>query len=413
MRYILHSDLNNFYASVECLYNPAIKDKPVVVVGDAEKRHGVVLAKNMIAKKCGVKTGDVIYQARSKCGNDLVCVKADFDKYVQVSQQIKDVYREYTPLVESFGIDEAWLDISKLVNSFDEAYEFADKLRRRICKEFGLTVSIGVSYNKVYAKLGSDLKKPDAVTLIDNVNYQKLIYPLPCEDLLYVGHATKEKLHKNNIFTIGGIANADAKFMHKTFGKVGDMLVKFAKGLDDEPVVPDGQGEKVKSIGNSTTCPRDLRKDGEVKAIIYVLAEHVAMRMRKQGVYASGVSLWVRNERLESYEKHCTLPCSTNVAGDIAKACYQLFKDNYDWNCNVRAVGVRVFNLSEGNIQCSLFEPMENQQKRLKLEQTVENLRDKFGYNIIKRGNIMEDKDFNSIDPYEKQHSIHPVGYKK
>lgn len=413
MRYILHSDLNNFYASVECMYNPELKGKAVAVVGDAEKRHGIVLAKNYIAKQYGVKTGDTIYTARTKCKEELVCVTADFDKYIKVSKLVKDYYRSITPLVESFGIDEAWLDITNNVKSFDEAVALADKIRKNVYKSFGVTVSVGVSFNKVFAKLGSDLKKPDAVTLISDKNYKDLIYPLPCEDLLYVGRATKEKLHKSNIFTIGELAAADPKFLHLTFGKAGDMLHKFACGLDDSVVVPDGEGEKIKSVGNSTTCPRDLKTNEEVKALIYILAEHVAERMRKKGMYALGVSLGIRDDTLEWFEKQSALLSATNIASDIAAECYKIFKQYYVWNHNVRAVGVRAINLTEGNVQINLFESPEAQDKKLKLEQTVESLRKRFGYNIIKRGNIVEDEDFDEINPYAEKHTIHPVSYKK
>ena len=413
MRYILHSDLNNFYASVECLYNPTIKDKPVAVVGDAEKRHGIVLAKNYIAKSFGVKTGDTIYTAKTKCGDGLVCVTADFDKYIYMSKLVKDYYRSITPLVESFGIDEAWLDITSKVHSWDEAYALADKLRQDVCANFGITVSVGVSYNKVFAKLGSDLHKPNAVTLISDTNYKELLYKLPCEDLLYVGRATKDKLHKNNIFSIGDLAKADEKFLRLTFGKMGDSLHKFACGLDDSPVVPDGEGEKIKSVGNSTTCPRDLKTDAEVKALIYILAEHEAQRMRNKGMYAKGVSLGIRDDTLEWFEKQSTLLSATNVASDIASECFKLFRENYVWNHNVRAVGVRAINLTEGDVQVNIFESAESQDKKLKLEQTVEKLRNRYGYDIIKRGNIVEDSDFDEINPYAEKHTIHPVSYKK
>ncbi len=411
MRYILHSDLNNFYASVECLYNPSIRNKCVAVVGDQEKRHGIVLAKNYNAKKCGVRTGDTIYEARNKCGDDFVTVKANFERYIYVSKLVKDVYREYTNRVESFGIDEAWLDVTGSVHSWDEAYALADKIRARIVSDFGLTVSIGVSYNKVFAKLGSDLKKPNAVTLISDINYIQLIYPLPVEDLLYVGRATKEKLHKANIFTIGQLAHAEQSFMKATFGKVGLMLHKFACGLDDSEVKLVGEADDIKSVGNSTTCPRDLKTDDEVKGIIYVLAESVANRMRAHNMYCKGVALWLKDETLNSFERQCTLLSQTNLASDIGKACYKLFKENYDWKFNIRAVGVRAINLSEGVVQCNLFDDPTKQDKMLKLEQTIEKLRDRFGYDIIKRGNVAGDEQFRELNPYSEIHTIHPISY--
>lgn len=411
MRYILHSDLNNFYASVECLYNPSIRNKAVVVVGDQEKRHGIVLAKNYNAKKYGIKTGDTIGEARNKCDEELVAVKVNFDRYIRISKIIKDVYREYSNRVESFGIDEAWIDITHRVKNFDEAYKLAEEIRERIVTDFGLTVSIGVSYNKVFAKLGSDLKKPNATTLITDKNYKQLIYPLPVEDLLYVGRATKEKLHKNNIFTIGQLAQTDTKFLHLTFGKVGDTLGTFARGEDVSEVKQVGDEQDIKSVGNSTTCPYDLTENNQVKNIIYILAESVACRMREKKLYCSGVALWIKDEMLESFERQTTLISATNLAQDIANACYDLFKKCYNWKRNIRAVGVRAINLNKGVVQCNLFDDPSSSDKQLKLELMIENLRARFGYNIIGRASVLADSKIREINPMEDAHKIHPVSF--
>ncbi len=411
MRYILHSDLNNFYASVECLYNPSIRNKAVVVVGDEEKRHGIVLAKNYTAKKYGIATGDTVYEARRKCGEPLVTVKVNFDRYIKVSKIIKDVYREYSNRVESFGIDEAWIDITDKVDNFDQAYALAEEIRMRIVNDFGLTVSIGVSYNKVFAKLGSDLKKPNATTLISDTNYKQLIYPLPVEDLLYVGRATTEKLHKNNVFTIGQLAECDDKFLTLTFGKVGQMLKKFALGQDDSEVKLVGAQDEIKSIGNSTTCPKDLNNNDQVKSVIYVLAESVAKRMRAKGLYCGCVQLWIRDEDLDGIDRQKMLISPTNLADDIATACYQLFVKHYDWHKNVRALGVRALHLTRGNVQCNLFEQAEDVDKKLHLEQAVESLRDRFGYNIIHRASVAGDVALSEINPMDKAHTVHPVGF--
>jgi DNA polymerase-4 len=235
-RYILHCDLNNFYASVESLFDATVRNKPLVVVGDVEKRHGIVLAKNALAKENGVKTGDTVWEAQQKCGDGLVCKQARLGLYLEVSKMVKAIYREYSSRVESFGIDEAWIDISHLANSDTEAVKVADNIRSRVIAEVGLTISVGVSFNKVFAKLGSDLKKPNATVLISEKNYRDKIWKLPVEDLLYVGRATSKKFQKANIRTIGDLATTSEKYLSLTLGKVGLELWKFANGMDNSPV---------------------------------------------------------------------------------------------------------------------------------------------------------------------------------
>ena len=285
-RFILHSDLNNFYASVESLYNPSIRNKAVAVVGDEEKRHGIVLAKNYIAKSYGVKTGDTVWEARQKCREELVCVPARFELYLYISKIVKSIYREYSDRVESFGIDEAWIDISHLARNFEEAEKIANNIRCRIIAEVGLTVSVGVSFNKIFAKLGSDLKKPNATVVITKDNYKDKVWSVPVEELLYVGRATKKKFEKGNIKTIGDLANTDLKYLKLTLGKMGETLHRFANGEDCSEVSKVTDAEKIKSFGNSTTCPIDLYNNEQVKSIIYMLAESVAERMKEKGFYA-------------------------------------------------------------------------------------------------------------------------------
>ncbi len=411
-RFILHSDLNNFYASVESLYNPAIRNKPVVVVGDEEKRHGIVLAKNYIAKSFNIKTGDTVWEARQKCQGELTCVPARFDLYLYVSRLVKDIYREYSDKVESFGIDEAWIDISHLCQNFDEATKIADNIRTRIIAEIGLTVSIGVSFNKVFAKLGSDMKKPNATTVITPDNYQNLVWRLPATDLLYVGRATASKFEKANIKTIGDLAKADMKYLKLTLGKMGGVLHDFASGKDVSPVTSIYDNEKVKSFGNSTTCPIDLSSSEQVKSVIYLLAESVAERMKKKGYYTTCVSMWVKDTNLQSYERQATIP-TTNVSDDIADTAFKLFKDNYTWDLDVRALGVRVTNLVDGAIQYDIFDNGKKLEKKQKLESAIETLRARYGYNAIRRGNIMENEKLSTLNPHTEVHVIHPVGFFK
>ena len=412
-RYILHCDLNNFYASVESLFDVAVRNKPLVVVGDVEKRHGIVLAKNAIAKEKGVKTGDTVWEAKQKCGEGLVCKQARLGLYLEVSKLVKAIYREYSSRVESFGIDEAWIDISHLAKTDAEAVKVADNIRSRVVAEVGLTISVGVSFNKVFAKLGSDLKKPNATVLISEKNYRDKIWKLPVEDLLYVGRATSNKFQKANIRTIGDLATTSEKYLSLTLGKVGLELWKFANGLDNSPVAEINEGDKVKSFGNSTTCPIDLTNNSQVKSIIYMLADSVAERMRHKDYYGSTVSLWVKDNTLVSFERQVSLNIPTNVSMDIAAAAYKLFLEHYDWKLNVRAVGVRISGLTKGNMQYDLFSSVENLEKNQKLDLTIEKLRERFGYSIIKRGNIMSNEQLAELSPKEEKHIIHPVGFFK
>ena len=409
-RFILHSDLNNFYASVECLYNPELRNKAVAVVGDAEKRHGIVLAKNYNAKKYGVKTGDTIWEAKQKCLEELVCVTANFERYYYVSKLVKQMYREYTDCVESFGIDEAWLDVTGVVKSFDEAYELAEKIRKRVIDEFGLTVSIGVSFNKIFAKLGSDLKKPNAVTVINFDNYKTLVWNLPVSELLYVGKATTQKLNKLGIKTIGDLAQTQREVLKNVMGKNGETLHTFANGLDNAPVKKFDEIDEVKSIGNSTTCPRDLKTNEEVRAIICVLAESVAHRLREKKLWCNTVSLTIKTDDLKSFEVSKKIEFPTNLASVISTECYKLFK--FDWQKTIRAIGVRATNLTNEQMQYSLFNNEQTNLKKEKFENTVDSLRRRFGYNILKRGSVCA-LNLDEINPENITHTIHPVSYFK
>jgi DNA polymerase-4 len=394
------------------LFEPEIRNKAVVVVGDEEKRHGIVLAKNYIAKDHGVSTGDVVWEARQKCG-ELICKPARFDLYLQVSKIVKGIYREYSSRVESFGIDEAWVDISHLASSDQEAVKIADNIRSRIIAEVGLTISVGVSFNKVFAKLGSDLKKPNATILISRDNYKEKIWCLPVSDLLYVGRATTRKFEKANIRTIGDLAKTDIKYLRLTLGKIGEELWKFANGLDDRAVNRVDDAEVIKSFGNSTTCPIDLTSNEQVKSVIYMLSESVAERMSKKGYYGMTVSLWIKDANLYSFERQVVLSSPTNVSCDIGRQAYQLFLEHYKWDRDIRAVGVRIGNLSKGDIQCDLFSGLQNLERNQSLERTIENLRGRFGYNIIRRGNIMTNENLSILNPHSEIHIIHPVGFFK
>ncbi len=413
MRTILHSDLNNFYASVECLRRPEIRGKPVVVVGAKEERHGVVLAKNMIAKRAGVKTGDVYWEARQKCGNALVEVQADFSEYLKVSKKVRKIYEDYTDRVEAFGIDECWLDVTHSLFLFGRGAEIANAVRERVKKEIGITVSVGVSWNKIFAKLGSDMKKPDAVTEITPENFRDTVWKLPAEELLYVGKATKEKLARLGVKTIGQLAQADETLLIKQLGKWGRYLHAFANGRDDSPVVTVDEEENIKSVGNSLTVYRDLKDDEDVRMVIHLLADSVGARMREAGLpRARTVHVSVRSSDLSEFRKQGKFPRPTRHALEISQKAFELFREMYPWNNYVRSVGVSVSDFSFGAEQLDLFGDFEKDEKQVRLDAAVDRLRRKYGNGIIQSAIVYKDPKIRALD-VKGEHTIHPYSFFK
>lgn len=411
-RIILHSDCNCFYASVECALNPALKGKPVAVSGNPEKRHGIILTKSEEAKKFGVKTGETIWQAKKKCPH-LITLPPNFSKYVEYSKRVKEIYYKYTDMVESFGLDEAWLDVTGSTKLFGNGYEIAQQIRNRIKKELDITVSIGVSYNKIFAKLGSDYKKPDAVTLINKSNYKHLVWSLPAEDLLYVGSATKKKLNSLGIFTIGQIANTPADILKKNLGKWGQMLHSFANGNDTSTVALYGETSPVKSIGNSTTSPRDLKDITDVKIIMGVLADSVARRMREQGLSCMLVSITVRDSKLYSFTRQKKLLSYTDITSEILNTALALFKENYSWKNPIRSLGLSVSELTckDSGTQLSLFEDNKKRLRQESLDKTTDALKNRFGNFIINPAVMLKDTTLSGFNP-KADHTIHPVALK-
>ena len=397
MRKILHSDLNNFYASVECLINPELAGFPVVVCGRVEDRHGIVLAKNMIAKNAGVKTGMVLYEAKNLCPN-LKCVVAHHDLYLKYSRAVKDIYREYTDRVESFGIDEAWLDVTDCKRQGGDAEKIANEIRERIKKEIGLTVSVGVSFNKVFAKLASDMKKPDAVTVVSLDNFREVVWPLPVGDLLYVGRATRHKLADLAIKTIGDLANFDEKFLVQKFGKVGSMLSRYARGEDTETVKTKDELAAIKSIGNSLTYYRDIKTDQDAFALITLLAESVATRMSMYGYkMARTVHLTIITNELK-YINRMKKMHPTGLADEIATNAFKLFKNNFNWGRSlIRGLGVSVSDFCEEE-QLSLDSFGSKIEKKKTLQNTIENLRSRYGRTIINKAIILADEKMKNLD---------------
>ncbi|MDR3565567.1 MAG: DNA polymerase IV [Negativicutes bacterium] len=408
-RTILHVDLNNFYASVECLYRPELRGKALAVTGDAEARHGIVLAKNNIAKAAGVKTGEVIWQARQKCPG-LLCVSADFHKYLRFSRLARAIYEDYTDQIEPFGIDEAWLDVTCSVQLFGDGASIADDIRRRLREELGITGSAGVSFNKIFAKLGSDMKKPDATTIITEDNFRNVVWPLPVGELLYVGRSTKRKLENRAVFTIGDLAKRDTHSLHLLLGVWGETLWHFANGMDSTPVRRSGEESLIKSVGNSTTTSRDLIHNEDVKMIVYVLAESVAARLRKHGMKCKTVAISVRDTELFSFERQGQLPAPTYLSGEIAARAMDLFSANYRWEKPIRSVGVRGADLvtASGHIQIDLFDG--DKSGREMLEKTVDNLRQRFGHYSIQRCAMLQDRKLTGFNPKD-DHTIHPISF--
>lgn len=407
MRFVLHSDLNNFYASVECLLDESLVGVPVIVCGKQEDRHGIVLAKNMIAKKLGVKTGMTIFEAQ-KLAPELVMREARHDLYLKYSRAVKDIYREYTDRVESFGIDEAWLDISNIAKSFDEAEKVADKIRQRVKDEIGLTVSIGVSFNKVFAKLGSDMKKPDAVTVISTEDFKSKVWRLPVEELLYVGRATKKKLNNLTIRTIGDLACFDQKLLHSHLGKWGDVLYAYARGEDESEVKKCGNSDEIKSVGNSVTYYRDIKEDEDVYALLLLIAESVSSRMLDYGYsYARTISLTIITNSLCHIARSETLSSPTNLSSVIAEKAMELFKKNFRWSDGlVRGVGISVSNFTNAE-QLSMTEDYGKTKKLEALERAVENIRCRFGRHSLNRGIVLKEKKMEMLN-IRDEHTIFP-----
>ena len=411
MRKILHIDLNSFYASVECLLDESLFGKPVAVSGAVSDRHGVVLAKNQEAKKYGIKTGMTVYQAK-KLAPDLIIRETHHDLYMKYSKVVKAIFFEYTDYVESFGIDEAWLDVTNSRKHGGNAYLLAEEIRKRVKDEVGLTVSIGVSFNKVFAKLGSDLKKPDAVTVISYENFKDKIYPLPVEDLLYVGRATKQKLNKLNIHTIGDLAASDEDLLVKHLGKWGSIIYSYAQGRDCSEVKKYSEKDEYKSIGNSLTFYRDLDNNLDVETLIILLSESVCSRMKDYGYkYARSVSLTITNHLLSSVVRMKKFKHPTNISSEVADEAMKLFKANFDWQTKVRGLGVAVSDFTSED-QLDFDTDLNKKAKKENLENVVDSLRKRFGHSAINRAVVLRDEKFVQLD-IKDSHSLGSLGKNK
>lgn len=392
---ILHSDLNCFYASVEMNENPALRGKAIAVCGSTEDRHGIVLTASYPAKRMGVKTGVANWQAKQACPG-LICVPPHYDLYLKYSKIIRRIYADYTDTIEPFGMDENWLSIPYGGGDVEgTGYQIAEEIRNRVHEETGLTVSIGVSFSKIFAKLGSDMKKPDAVTVISKQNYRETVWNLPVSELLYVGRATTRKLVGMNIHTIGDLANCDPELLRRWLGVNGIMLWRFANGDDHSPVMPKDFVAPIKSIGHGTTCVCDLESEYAVWRVLYELAQDVQHRLRKNDLAARGVQITVKDNDLDYRQYQVPLPYPTQSPLDIASAGYDLFRQRYAWHKPVRALTIRGINLTPINqpLQLDLFHDAERREKRRAVDNAVDDLRGRFGYHILCAASLMGKND--------------------
>ena len=410
-RTILHSDCNCFYASVECALNPELKGKAIAISGDPEKRHGIILTKSEEAKKFGVKTGEPIWQAKQKCPH-LITLPPNFRKYIEYSKKAKEIYYSYTDMVESFGLDEAWLDVTGSTKLFGNGVEIAQKISNRIKRELDITVSIGVSYNKIFAKLGSDYKKPDAITYIGKDNYKKIVWDLPAEDLLYVGKSTKTKLNKLGIFTIGQIANCPVDILRSNLGKWGEILHTFANGNDKSVVALYNQHSSIKSISNSTTTPRDLKNIEDVKIVMSVIADSVARRLREQGLMCNVVGISVRDSKLCSFTRQRHLTSSTDITCEILTTAMELVKENCNFATSIRSIGITACDLvnKADGMQLSIFDDNTKRLRKEALDKATDKLKERYGDYIVIPALMLKDTALSNFNP-KADHTVHPVGF--
>ena len=391
--------------------HPELRDKPLAVCGSQEDRHGIVLTANYIAKPRGVKTGMAIWQARQCCPN-LVVLPPDMAEYIRISKMAREIYEDYTDQVEPFGLDESWLDVTGSVGLFGAPMTIAREISDRIKFELGITASIGVSDNKITAKLGSDYKKPDAITRIEADNYKEIVYPLPVSDLLYVGPATTRKLYSIGISTIGQLAECPVDILTHKLGKMGAVLHMFANGRNVSPVQKSDHIPNIKSVGNSATTPRDLVNDEDVHLMLYLLAESVASRMRELASRCTVVEVYVRDVDLNSFCRQRKLQNPTCSSSEIAQVAFELFRASYRWEKPVRSIGVRGAGLVEMDscLQLSMFQDDKKRDKWERIDATVDKLRERYGYMSVQRALMMTDPLLGKINPKD-DHTVHPVGY--
>ncbi len=408
-RTILHCDCNSFFASVECVSRPELKNVPMAVCGDPASRHGIILAKNEPAKKLGIRTAETIWQAKRKCP-ELVLVDTHFSEYKKFSQQINEIYRRYTDLVEPFSIDESWLDVTGSRALFGDGKAIADELRAVIRRETGLTVSVGVSFNKIFAKLGSDYKKPDATTVISRQNFREILFPLPADSMLFCGRHMAQALSKFGVHTIGELAGTRRDFLEKRLGKAGAMLWDYANGFDTSPVHSFGDTREVKSVGNSVTFRRDLVGEADIHRGISAICESVAARMRRQNVKCWVIQIGIKDPSLKTITRQKTLQAPTHLARELSDAAMELLRSCWNFSAPVRMLAVSGTNLVPEDApeeQLCLFasaaRPQHDREEHL--EAALFGIREKYGSHSVTTGSLLnEDLGLDSLQRKEEPH---------
>jgi len=409
-RVILHCDLNSFYASVELLDYPALREKPVAVCGDPGSRHGIILAKNEAAKKFKIQTAETVWQARRKCP-DLILLPAHHQKYLHWSKVINAIYERYTDLVEPFSVDESWLDVTGTLHLFGkDGKALADEIRRVVRTETGLTISVGVSFNKVLAKLGSDMKKPDATTVITPADLPAKVFPLPITDMLFVGRASAKVLGQYGIHTIGDAVAFGREGLVGLLGKSGSSLYDNCAGLEHAPVRRREDMPSPKSIGNSITFRRNLLGEEDIRAGLALLADSVAGRLRRHGFRCATLHVLVKDPNFQSISRQRRLDRPVCTAAELSELALDILRGCWNFNAPIRQLGLTGQNLvpeEDAGEQLDLFAPQTAPQgeKREKVERAMDDIRRRFGKDAITSALILHE----NIDrPEESAGSIPP-----
>lgn len=404
-RTILHCDCNGFYASVECVRRPELKKVPMAVCGNPEHRHGIILAKNELAKSYGVITAETIWQAKKKCP-ELVLVPPHHDDYRRYSERVNAIYEEYTDQVEPFGIDESWLDVTGSRTLFGDGVTIANILRKRVYEDTGLTISVGVSFNKIFAKLGSDYKKPDATTVISKDNYEQIVHPLPVTSLLFIGKAATATLHKFGIHTIGDLAHSSKEQLRYALGKTGESIWEHANGLDQSPVRTVSQQREIKSISHGTTFHRNLLGMDDIKIGVRTLSDKVAARLRKHGLFCGGVQVVIKDPQFKVISRQRQLEHPTDLAETIYRCVLEMIRSSWDLSKSIRLITIAGINLTDqpSGYQLNLLSPNEPEknEKREHLEHALDHIREKYGWVAVQNANLLR-QDITTND--EREHS--------
>ena len=396
-RLIFHCDCNNFFASCEILEKPELRDVPLAVAGDPENRLGVVVAKNELAKKAGVKTTDTVWQAKKKCPG-IVFVPPRHKFYKEISDRVNGIYRDYSDYVEPASIDESYLDLTGTLDYYGmTARELADTIRERVKREIGVTISVGVANNKVFAKMGSDYKKPDATTVILGEDYKEILWPLPVSDLLFAGKASVKLLNAKDIRTVGDLARQPKERIASLLGRGGETLWAYANGLDAEPVRRWGEKPEVKSVSHGMTFRRDLVTREEIETGVAVQADRIAMSLRRQELKGSVITVQIKTPQLVTISRQVSLNHYTWLEHEIREVAMKLIEEHWHIGDPIRAITVGVSKLvpgSEAVEQLDLFDLMgsgngngsKDRERQDKMEAAVDAIRRKVGNTAVTPG---------------------------